>query len=160
MSFNFLLWQLMHRTFGAVNKARTKELENYDITIRQSAVLGAVLRSTNTVTPTELSKELFLEHNSISAQIKRMEADGLIRKVKDLDRKNLVRIEVTEKGSRIYQKAKNRKSIEYIMSVLTEEEKLQLWSILVKLRGQAVKKLRIKNFELYPPVDPKNIQNL
>ena len=160
LSINFTLWQLLHRSFGAVNKVRQKELDLYGITMRQSAVLGAVLRSGEQETPTELAKQLFLEINTISEQLKRMEADGLIRKVKDLNRKNLVRIEVTEKGRKLYRKTLNRKSIDYIMSVLTEEEKLELWSILVKLRGQAVKKLGIKNLALYPPVDPAKLQLL
>jgi len=158
LSINFVLWQLLHRSFGAINKARQKELDRYSITLRQSAVLGAVLRLGEQGTPTELAKQLFLEINTISEQLKRMEAEGLIRKVKDLHRKNLVRIEVTQKGHRLYRKTLNRKSINYIMSVLTEEEKLELWSILAKLRGQAVKKLRIKNLELYPPVNPAKLQ--
>ena len=83
-----------------------------------------------------------------------MAADGLVRRVKDLDRKNLVRIVITKKGYNLYLKIEEQKSIDKIMSVLTEEEKLELWSILAKIRGQAVKELGIKKLDLYPPADP------
>jgi len=67
-----------------------------------------------------------------------MEKEGLIRKVKDLDRKNLIRVVVTEKGQRAYEQSTKREVIHRIMSSLSEEERQQLSSCLQKLRSKAL----------------------
>ena len=152
-SINFGLWQLLHRSFGATVKVRQKELDQFGITVTQSAVLRTVVRLGQQATPTEIAKQLFLESNTISEQLTRMETNGLVKKVKDLNRKNLVRIEVTQKGHGLSSKTLNRESIDYIKSVLTEDEKTELWSTLTKLRGRAMEKLAIKDLDLYPPSD-------
>jgi DNA-binding MarR family transcriptional regulator len=150
---SFKLWELFNHSFRATAKVREKELGKFGITLSQSAVLRVALRLGNRATPTEISRQLFLETNSVSEQLRRMETDGLIKKVKDLNRKNLVRIEVTQKGYELYRKSRTRKYIDSVMSVLTEEERTALWAILVKLRGRAVKKLGISGMDLYPPSD-------
>ncbi|MBI2850541.1 MAG: MarR family transcriptional regulator [Chloroflexi bacterium] len=150
---SFKLWELFNHSFRATAKVRQKELDRYGVTLTQSAVLRVALRLGKKATPTEISRQLFLETNSVSEQLRRMETYGLIRKVKDLDRKNLVRIEVTQQGYELYRKSRQRKYIDSVMSVLTEEEKTELWAMLVKLRAQAVKKLGMSGLNLYPPSD-------
>ena len=159
INLDFWLWLLLHHSHSAINKVSRKELVQYGITLPQLAVLREVLRLRENATPAELARQLFLESHSVSEQLKRMEEEGLISKVKDLGRKNLVRIKVTEKGHKFLDKANNRKSIRYLMSVLTEEEKLELWTIMAKLRGQAAKRLGMK-IELYPPSDPTTLTDL
>ena len=149
----FALWELFNVSFRATAKIRQRELGEHGITLPQSAVIRVALRLGEKATPTEIARQLFLETNSISEQLRRMETDGLIRKVKDLDKKNLIRIEVSQKGYDLYRKTRKRKYIDNVMSVLTEEERTELWSILAKLRGRAVKKLGLKDMELYPPSD-------
>ena len=156
-NMNALLWQLLHRSHATVAKVRQKELEKYDATIRQAGVLRIVVRVGKSVTPTEIAKQLFLESNTITEQLNRMEADGLVKRVKDLDRKNLVRIAITKKGYSLFLKIEEQESIDKIMSVLTEEEKLELWSILAKIRGRALKELGLESTDLYPPADPADL---
>jgi DNA-binding MarR family transcriptional regulator len=153
LNLNVALWELLRLSFNSMVKARQKELDRYDVTLPESAVLRVVLRLRKRATPTEIAKQLFLEVHSISEQLKRMEADGLIKRMNDLDKKNLVRIQITEKGYKLYRKTRTQRTIDYIMSVLTEEEKYALWTIMAKLRGQAIKKLGIKDMEVYPPSD-------
>ena len=112
VSIDFLLWQLLHRSFGVAIKVRQKELDRYNVTIRQSAVLRVIIRIGERATPAEIARQLFLEGNSISEQLNRMEADGLVMRVKDLNRKNLVRIEVTQKGHRLYLKTLKQGSVQ------------------------------------------------
>ena len=66
-----------------------------------------------------------------------MEKQGLVRKVKDLDRKNLVRVVLTEKGREAYYHSTKRESIHQIMSFLSEEERQQLRHCLQTLRDKA-----------------------
>lgn len=141
---NFKLWELLNLSSRAINKIRQQELDRYGTTLSQSAILRVALELGEKATPTEISRKLFLELNSVSEHLGRMETEGLIEKVKDLKRKNLIRIQVTKEGCELYRKTRNQKAIEYVMTILTEEEKTALRTILSKLQDRAVKKLGIK----------------
>ena len=85
-----------------------------------------------------------------------MEKQGLVKKVKDLDRKNLVRITLTEEGHQAYRESIKRESIHRIMSSLSEEERQQLKSSLLKLRDTALEEPQIESKPPYPasPSEP------
>ena len=72
-----------------------------------------------------------------------MEKKGLIRKVRDLQRKNLVRVEMTEKGKQAYNNTAREESVRRIMTSLSEKECRQLISCLDKLHNRAFKELGI-----------------
>ena len=149
----FPLWQMINRTSYLMLKARQKELNKYGISIRSSAVLEIIARLGKKTTPTAISQQTFVERHSISEQLARMEKEGLIIKARDLERKNLVRVAITEKGQEIYKKTKEREVIKHITSALTLEEQKQLWSLLAKLRDRTMKILGIEDWEHFPPSD-------
>ena len=60
---------------------------------------------------------------------------------KDLDRKNLVRVALTEKGRKAYYQSTKRESIHNITSSLSEEECQQMLSYLKTLCDKALKGL-------------------
>ena len=138
---DYELWVLLHQPRDAVFKAREKELSPYGISTMQAAVLFIILAIGNEATPTEISRWLFREPHSVSNRLSRMEKEGLVTKVKDLHRKSLVRVALTEKGRQAYYQSAKRESIHQTMSSLSEEERQQLRSYLVKLRDQALKQL-------------------
>jgi len=72
-----------------------------------------------------------------------MEKQGLVRRVRDLDRKNQVRIVITEKGQQAYNQSTRRKSIQRIMSALSDEERQQLKSFLQTLKDRALDELEM-----------------
>jgi DNA-binding MarR family transcriptional regulator len=84
-----------------------------------------------------------------------MERDGIITRHRDLDRKNAIRIELTEKGRKIYRDSRNHESIDAAFATLTEEEKLALWRTLSKIREKIIKDLGLKKTIIYPPSDPE-----
>ena len=153
----FGLWQLLNRTSHLMLKARQKELDKYGISIRSSAILEIIARLGKKTTPTALSRQTFVERHSISEQLARMEKEGLIVKVKDLERKNLVRVAATEKGKEVFKKTAERKSINHITSALTQEEQEQLWLLLAKLRETTMKTLGIEDREYFPPSNPDEL---
>jgi DNA-binding MarR family transcriptional regulator len=77
---------------------------------------------------------------------------GLVKKVKDLDRKNLVRVVMTEKGKKTYDLSTKRGPIHRIMSSLEEEEKKAFRDSLEKLLIKARKEIGLDRDEL-PPSD-------
>lgn len=135
----FKLWLLLYRTREAIYKARQKELNEYGVTPRHAAVLRAVKIIGSKATPAEISRCLHVRPHAVSTMVSRMEKAGLVRKRKDLERKNLTRVVLTEKGKQLLQQSARRQSIHSIMSSLGEEERRRLRSYLETLWFAATK---------------------
>lgn len=145
------LWWLLCVAKDEMNRARQRELQRYRTTIMQSTVLSAIKAIGKKVTPTDISQRLVRKPHSVSELLSRMEKEGLLRRVKDLENKSQVRVTLTEKGNKTYYQSKKRESIHEIMSCLSDEEREQLGSYLLKLRekahtveGELSRKLRSK----------------
>ena len=143
MDQDYSLWVLLNQARDAVRKARQDEVKQYNISVSRAAVLSAIEVIGHQATPAEISRRLFRKSNSVSDLLSRMEKAGLVRQVKDLDRKNLVRVELTAKGREAYNQSTKRQSIHQIMSSLSEEERQQLISSLRTLRDKALKRLAL-----------------
>jgi DNA-binding MarR family transcriptional regulator len=151
------LWQILARTDHAVAKMRQKELHQYGITMNDSIVLFTVLRLKTLASPTNISRQLFWEPHTVSGQLKTMENKGLVRRVQELRRRNLIRVEITEKGLEAYRQSAYRKSTRKAMSVLTKEEQIQLWALLAKIRQKTMEMLDLDDLEPFPPSDPNDL---
>jgi MarR family transcriptional regulator, organic hydroperoxide resistance regulator len=149
------LWMLVRRTSRLIGKARQRELAKYDVSVDASAVIFTISSLGRQAIPATISRHLFLERHSVSQILTRMEKDNLIRRVKDLERRNYVRIELTTKGKEALQKSNKQRSTRTIMSILTEAEQQDLWTLFAKLRDRAIKRLGLKNTILYPPSNPQ-----
>jgi DNA-binding MarR family transcriptional regulator len=153
------LWMLIGRTSRLIGKARQRELAKYGVSVDASAVIFTVYSLGRQAIPASISRQLFLERHSVSQLLTRMEKDGLIRRVKDLERRNYVRIELTAKGRDALQRSNKQRSVKPIISVLSENEQQELWILLAKLRDRAIKRLGLKNTVLYPPSDPNTMSD-
>ena len=144
-------WQMLTRTSRAMGKARQKEVVELGISADALAVISAVVQLEQQAIPAEIARQLILEPHSVSQLLTRLEKDEIVRRERDLDFKNRVRIELTKHGKEIYRKSQKRRSIKKVMSVLTAEERDQLWYLLARLRGAALKYNGTKAKSLYPP---------
>ena len=99
---DYRLWVLLHQTRDAVHIARKKELGRFEISTIQAAALFIIQAIGEQATPAEISRWLFRKPHSVSGLLNRMEKEGLVKKTKDLDKKNLVRVTLTEKGRQAY----------------------------------------------------------
>ena len=138
---DYALWLLLLKVRRCISKTREKELSPYDITPEQAGVLFIVQALNSQTTPAEISRLTFREPHTVSTLIGRMEKKGLVKKVKDMDKKNMIRIVITEKGQEAYNQSSQRTTIHNIMSALSEAERQQLTSLLQKLSDQALKEL-------------------
>lgn len=146
------LWVLLGQTRDIIRKSIRKELEQFNVTSRQVAVLLVIQANAGKITPAEISRQLFREPHTISAVLKRMEKQGLLTRHKDLSKKNLIRVALTEEGRNLYfQTSKQRKSIQKIFSCLSEEEVRQLSSCLEKLKRRGMKEIGMKRDTLFSP---------
>ncbi len=151
------LWQILARTNHALAKVRQKELHQYGITMNDAIVLFTVIRLKDAASPTNISRQLFWEPHTVSAQLKTMEQKGLVRRVKDRKRQNLIWVEITEQGLEAYRQSSLHKSTRKMMSALTKEEQLQLWALLARIRQKTMKELGWDNLEPFPPSDPNDL---
>lgn len=153
-NLNFGLWLLYSRTHQLIRKTRAREFDKYGIWGRCAAIVEMATRMGKNATQAAIVNETNFERNTISEQLSRMEKDGIIKRHRDLDRKNAIRIEVTKKGEKIFKDSQNQGSIDSAFAILTEEEKLELWRIVSKIRGKIIRDLNLKKAIIYPPSDP------
>lgn len=139
------VWVMLHQARDVIFKVRERELKKYGISSRKAAVLFNIEAIGYKSTPSEIARHLLRESHSVSSILDRMEKQGLVKKVKDLDRKNMVRVYLTDKGQKVYDKAAKRESICEIISCLSDEERRQLISSLKKLRNKALKQLGLED---------------
>lgn len=147
---DFASWVFMARTRDAIFRNRVKELQKHNLSVRQASVLIVLEELDKKATPAEVSKWVFREPHSVSDFLKRMERDGLIKRIKDLKRKNMIRIEITDKGREAVHNAKKIEPVHKIMAVLSNEEHRQLMAIMQKLWDKALEELRIENRPIFP----------
>jgi len=138
---DYLLYLLLRRTAHVMSKVRSRELIKHGLSTIQVGVLLIVYTMGDKTTPTEIARQMHREPHSISSLVRRMEKDGLVNRVRDLDRKNQIRVELTQEGLKAYYQSTNREAILSMFSSLSEEERKYLKSSLEKLRGKALKML-------------------
>lgn len=138
---DFSLWWLILQMTRSLHKARVKELFKYKLTPEKAAVIFILKFLGHRTTPAKISRYLLREPHSVVGLLQRMEQQGLIERHKDLERKNLVRIALTEKGEEAYSISAKRESIHNIMSCLSKEDHQQLQIFLNRLRSKAFEEL-------------------
>jgi len=137
------LWALLDLVRHAIMRVRQKELNKYNVSVTQGTVLLIIEALGDEATPNEISRWLFREPQSVSGLLSRMKKQGLLYKVRDLDKKNMMRVVLTEKGREAYYYSAREEAVRSIMSSLSEDECQQLASCLYTLWGKALEKLGI-----------------
>ncbi len=150
---DYYLWILLSQTWESISKARKKELAPHNLSEIRAALLFIIQLIGREATPTNISKWLFKEPHSISEIVDRMVKDDLVSKIKDLERKNQVRIELTKKGLESYNTSMIPDSIPKIASVLSAVEREYFVTSLIKLRAAAIKYAGITQDIPLPPIE-------
>jgi MarR family transcriptional regulator, organic hydroperoxide resistance regulator len=145
------LWLLLTHTRYAIFRAREKELQRYGVSPEQVGLLFVVQALGNKATPAALSRHILRQPHTVSALVDRMAKRGLVKKVKDLDRKNLVRVVMTEKGQKTYDLSTKRGPIHRILNSVSPQEKKEFRETLEKLLARARKEIGLDREEILPP---------
>ena len=119
--------------------ARGKELAPCHISPQQVEIIFN-LYYLKKLTLTELAGYLERGVNTVSNQLIMMEKDGLLKRTRETPKSTLLSFELTRKGINTFKYAlKEARTDKSIMSVLSEEERLQLISMLKKIITRAKK---------------------
>jgi MarR family transcriptional regulator, multiple antibiotic resistance protein MarR len=121
----------------AVFRDREKELQRYDLSPEHVQALFVAHALGEKCTPAEMARIMVRRPHSISALIDRMVKKGLIKKVRDMERKNWVRIVVTEKGEKAVQVALKRDPVSHDLGILNPEERQKFHEYLEKILDKA-----------------------
>jgi len=125
----FLIGRVRHLMFNA----RQKELAPYHISPRQATILFILQNLGHKPTLAELAEHTDREINTLSLQMTRMEREGLVKKTRESPKSKLLRFELTAKGLESYKASHKSKSINAIMTALSEKERQELISLLQKV---------------------------
>lgn len=116
--------------FGRVYKPLFEEL---GLTYLQYATLIA-LHEESDQTVSELGEKLFLESNTLTPLLKRLEASGYVTRKRDTRDERLVRIALTSEGEKIFEKAFCGRETVIEAVGLDPEDFVRLQRDLIKLR--------------------------
>jgi DNA-binding MarR family transcriptional regulator len=140
---SFEIWALLQQADHAIARARHNELREYaGISTMESAVMWVVKTLDGPATPSEISRWLFRKPHTLFALLKSMQKQGLVKKVKDLNRKNMVRVVLTKKGEEAYELSqKAREVVPRIIFSLPREERAKFRASLQILRQKAFEEI-------------------
>ena len=139
---DYELWGLLNQASHAMERARGDELRPFGLSMMHAGVLYIVKVSKDPVTPAHISRVLFREPHTVAALLNRMEKQGLLRRTKDLKRKNAIRVTLTERGEEAYRQSSERKPIRRVMSHLSPKECDSLKAPLETIRDKAIEEHR------------------
>ena len=140
-SDQYPLWVALTRTHYYLRKLREKELKKMGLSMTQSTLLAIIHRARTgdfEATPVEISKQLLRAPSTTTELIDRMVDQGMVRKVQDLDRKNMVRVEMTDLGEDLYRKSVQVEYFSKIFSKITPKRRQSLISHLTTLAEAAI----------------------
>ena len=147
----FNLWVLIAQTKDAFLKARQREYDRFNISNERRAVLWSIKYYGGQATPTQIGQYLFRELNSVSEMLKRMQAEGLIKKYKGMTGTSVI-VKMTKKGTNVFDQSLHNEIDKKILSVLSKSQRKQLAECLWTVRGQALKELGIPEWtRTFPP---------
>ena len=136
---SFNLWLLIGKVNHSIMLIRQRELNQHHIPVRQTLVLYTIQELGEKATLSEVAKLVEREVHVVSRQAVSMEKDGLIKRIKNTPKSNLLRLELTERGMEVVKVARESESITSILSFLTAEERKQMESILNRILARVEK---------------------
>jgi DNA-binding MarR family transcriptional regulator len=131
------LYKKIESVNHTISLLRQNELNQHEIPLRQLHVLRAIQVLGSNATLSQVAERVERESHVISRQTALMERDGLIKRNKVKPKTNLLKLELTEKGIDMIKDAECSESIDAIFSSLTQTERQQLESTLIKIQIKA-----------------------
>ena len=135
------VYMLLHQTSDLISQDIEYKLRTEGCVPEvQCALLFIVKTLKNHAAPSEISRLMLRQRHSTCRLIDRMVKKGLLKKTKDLERKTMKRVSLTDKGEEALQKSLLAgKVVERIVGALSDKEINCLMGHLQKLRDEALK---------------------
>jgi DNA-binding MarR family transcriptional regulator len=125
---------LMIQVVEGMLKARENELRPLGISAIQAGLMYVVKTAETTLTASQIARRLLRKPAGIYKLLERMEKQGLLRCIRNVEGKREVRVLLTENGEEAYRRTGNRHVIPRILNQLSPKKRSQLKEILMDLR--------------------------
>jgi DNA-binding MarR family transcriptional regulator len=142
---------LLELTKDTLDKATQKQLRSFNLDISWSAIMSAIEALDDKATPAMIARVIMRKRHTVSYMLNKMEEAGMLKKIRDLDRKNRIRASLTSKGREIHDEYTSNCRPLYmakIMSSLSGKEKEHLHEYLQRLNEKARNVLSVKDVQL------------
>ncbi|QNT75248.1 MarR family winged helix-turn-helix transcriptional regulator [Dehalogenimonas etheniformans] len=127
-------WARFMRTRNLLYNIFRRDLAELGIKPEQLGILNIVNMAEGPVTPSFISRIYRREPHTVSVNLKRLEARGLIKLVKDMQRRNMIRVTITKAGEDVWERGiKKTDNVGLIFAELSPAESDQLDTIINKL---------------------------
>jgi DNA-binding MarR family transcriptional regulator len=130
---NFDVWLTIADLQHKMVLIRDKELIRHGITPRQMQIMRLIDALGPEATISVIARAMERKLDVVSRQTFLMERDGLIKRVQEHPKSRLLKLELTEKGQDFLKISRFSEGMNEISPVLTEQELLQLDSLLKRL---------------------------
>ena len=124
-------------------KVRERELIPQNLSATSAAILFLVDAMGKDITPAKITRMLLREPHSISGILMRMEKHGLIKRTKNMERKNQIRVTLTAKGEKALKQAMKLEGATGVIARLSEAQQKQLKATLTALKEAGKKELHL-----------------
>jgi len=135
------LGELLHRVNDIMGRVRSIELSRIGLTSIRVGVLSIIKETTDSTSIQTIAEGIARELNTVTELLKRMEKDGLIRKIRQRKGPKLFVIKLTEKGEEAYLKATKLDTLSKILANLSQEEQDHCQLVLEKLGSISLEEL-------------------
>jgi DNA-binding MarR family transcriptional regulator len=129
---NFKLWLLFTSIHHKMVALREKELNPYNISTSQLRLLRIIESLGAKAILSEVAKITERKIDVISRQAATLENDGLITRITK-PKSRLLRLELTEKGKELLKAIHSSQGLNEVLSVLSEKEREQMSSALMRI---------------------------
>lgn len=124
-------------------KIRERELLPQNLSATSAAILFLVDAMGKDVTPAKITRMLLREPHAISGILVRMEKHGLLKRTKNMERRNLIRITLTARGEHALKQAMKQTGTAHVLARLSEEQRRVLKQTLNLLKEAGIKELHL-----------------
>jgi len=135
------LGRLINRVHNYLARIRTIELNRFGLTPTRVGVVTFIKETAEPATIPAIAARVARELNTVTELLKRMEKDGLIRKVRKRMGRKIFTVELTEKGEAAYLKATQINILYKVLSSLSQEERERCEFCLEKLKSISLEEL-------------------
>ena len=139
----FTLAALVMQVADILVKTRERELLPQNLSATAAEILFLVDTMGEDITPAKIGRMMLREPHTVTQLLIRMESHGLIKRTKNMERKNQIRITLTAKGEKARKQAMKLEGTTGIISRLSEVQQKQLKATLASPKEAGRKELHL-----------------
>jgi DNA-binding MarR family transcriptional regulator len=136
LDLNFNIWVLIGDMHHKMIQVRQHEVSKYNIPIRQLNIIRLIDELGPGARLLEIAKRLQRKSDVISRQTVSMEKDGLIKRIKEIPKSRLLRLELTDKGREMLKINKYSDGMNAALSGLSIDQRLDLYAVLSQMAAK------------------------